>query len=107
MMPLATNESTRRFLTQVLPAAFPRIRYYGLFASSKRADNIARARELLAVPLLPIDAIKAASIDANETQTPKHPCPCCGRPILLIQNFQPRHPPPHSPHAPPGPHPTQ
>jgi hypothetical protein len=34
----------------VLPAGFHRIRYYGLLASSSRAANIARARELLAPP---------------------------------------------------------
>ena len=31
-------------------SGFHRIRYYGLFASTTRADNIARARQLLAVP---------------------------------------------------------
>jgi hypothetical protein len=31
----------------VLPAGFHRIRYYCLLASGKRAENVARARELL------------------------------------------------------------
>ena len=35
------------FLMHVLPRGFHRIRHYGLFASSNRATNIARARELL------------------------------------------------------------
>jgi hypothetical protein len=35
----------------VLPKGFHRIRHYGLLASGSRAANIARARELLAVPL--------------------------------------------------------
>ncbi|MFZ2141548.1 MAG: IS91 family transposase, partial [Xanthobacteraceae bacterium] len=47
VMTLATHEFIRRFLMHVLPAGFHRIRYYGLLASGKRADNIARARELL------------------------------------------------------------
>ena len=87
-MTLATHEFIRRFLIHVLPAGFHRIRYYGLLASGKRADNIARARELLAVPMLPIEAIKAASTDANEPQTPEHPCPCCGGRMIIIETFQ-------------------
>jgi ssDNA-binding Zn-finger/Zn-ribbon topoisomerase 1 len=98
VMTLAINEFIRRFLIHVLPAGFHRIRYYGLFASSKRADNIARARELLAVPMLPIDAIKAASSEPNEPQTPEHPCPCCGGRMIIIETFErgcaPRYRPP-------------
>ena len=48
-MTLATDEFIRRFLIHVLPKGLHRIRHYGLFANSARADNIARARELLAV----------------------------------------------------------
>ena len=47
-MRLATNEFIRRFLIHVLPESFHRIRHYGLFAKAACADNIARARELLA-----------------------------------------------------------
>jgi hypothetical protein len=88
LMTLTTHEFIRRFLIHVLPSGFHRIRHYGLFAGSKRADNIARARELLAMPLLPIDAIKAACTDANQTQTPEHPCPCCGGRMIIIETFQ-------------------
>jgi ssDNA-binding Zn-finger/Zn-ribbon topoisomerase 1 len=88
VMTLATHEFIRRFLIHVLPAGFHRIRYYGLLASGKRAHNIARARELLALPLLPIEAIKAASTNTNEPQTPKYPCPCCGGPMIIIETFQ-------------------
>jgi hypothetical protein len=48
-MTLSTAEFIRRFLIHVLPQGFHRIRHYGLLASGTRADNIARARELLAV----------------------------------------------------------
>jgi Putative transposase len=48
VMTLATSEFIRRFLIHVLPQGFHRIRHYGLLASGTRADNIARARELLA-----------------------------------------------------------
>jgi Putative transposase/Transposase zinc-binding domain len=87
-MTLATHEFIRRFLIHVLPAGFHRIRYYGLLASGQRAENIARARELLALPLLPIEAIKAASTEANEPQTSEHPCPCCGGRMIIIETFQ-------------------
>jgi hypothetical protein len=50
LMTLATGEFIRRFLIHVLPKGFHRIRHYGLFAKASHADNIARARELLAVP---------------------------------------------------------
>ena len=96
-MTLATHEFIRRFLIHVLPAGFHRIRNYGLLASSKRADNIARARQLLALPILPIDAIKAVSANAIEAQTPKQACPCCGSPMIIIETFKygstPRHQP--------------
>ena len=50
-MTLSTHEFIRRFLIHVLPKGVHRIRHYGLFANGKnRAANIARARQLLAVP---------------------------------------------------------
>jgi hypothetical protein len=58
--------------------------------SSKRAANVARARELLALaPIIPIDAIKATSTKADdpEQKTAKHPCPCCGSPMRIIETF--------------------
>ena len=100
VMTLATHEFIRRFLIHVLPSGFHRIRYYGLLASGKRADNIARARELLALPLLPIEAIKAASTNANQPQTPKHPCPCCGGSMIIIETFQRGGSPRYGPTAP-------
>jgi hypothetical protein len=60
-MTLDTHEFIRRFLMHVLPQGFHRIRYYGLLASPTRANNIVRIRALLAAPLIPIDAIKAAN----------------------------------------------
>ena len=49
-MTLPPHEFIRRFLMHVLPKGFHRIRHYGLFANANRAENIAKARELLAVP---------------------------------------------------------
>ena len=101
LMTLATPEFIRRFLMHVLPAGFHRIRYYGLLASGKRAENIARARELLTLPILPIDAIKAAGAKTNESETPQHPCPCCGGRMIIIETFargcQPKHQPTPTP----------
>jgi Putative transposase len=97
LMTLDTNEFIRRFLMHVLPQGFHRIRYYGLFTSPTRTKNIARIRALLAVPLIPIDAIKAINLKPDEPQAPEHPCPCCGGPMRIIETFlrgqQPKHRP--------------
>src|SRR6476619_1625883 len=77
-MTLATEEFIRRFLITVLPKGFHRIRHYALLANGNRADNIARARELLAVPKPQSNAASAGSADASEPLTHEHPCPCCG-----------------------------
>jgi hypothetical protein len=88
VMTLATHEFIRRFLMHVLPAGFHRIRYYGLLASGKRADNIARARRLLTLPIIPVDAIKAAAATGDQPQTPEHRCPCCGGRMIIIERFE-------------------
>jgi hypothetical protein len=101
LMTLATDEFIRRFLMHVLPAGFHRIRYYGLLASGKRADNLAQARQLLTPPMIPIDAIEATIGNANEQtaepQADKHPCPRCGGAMIIIERFergcQPKHRP--------------
>jgi Putative transposase len=46
---LGTFEFIRRFLIHVLAKGLHRIRHYGLFSKTACADNIACARELLAV----------------------------------------------------------
>jgi hypothetical protein len=101
VMTLATHEFIRRFLMHVLPAGFHRIRYYGLLASGKRADNIARARELLMPPIIPVDAIKAISPNAAEPQT-TNLCPCCGGRMVIIERFE-RGATPHYRASPPPP----
>ena len=88
VMTLATDEFIRRFLIHVLPRGFHRIRHYGLFASSTRADNIARARELLNVPAPQAEARDADAADGNEPQTLSHPCPCCGGRMIIIETFE-------------------
>jgi hypothetical protein len=87
VMKLEAAEFIRRFLIHVLPSGFHRIRHYGLFASGSRADNIARARELLRAPTPQNDADEAA--DADEPHTLSQPCPCCGGRMIIIETFEP------------------
>jgi hypothetical protein len=47
--------------------------------------NIARIRELLAAPLIPVDAIKALDTTPEQPKAPEHPCPCCGGPMRIIE----------------------
>jgi hypothetical protein len=49
-MTLPANEFIHRFLLHVLPKGFQRIRHYGLLANRHKANQLAKARELLNVP---------------------------------------------------------
>jgi hypothetical protein len=73
IMTLDTHEFIRRFLMHILPQGFHRIRCYGFLISQTRAKNIARIRALLAVPLIPIDAIKAAYVKPEQPKRPTMP----------------------------------
>ena len=94
-MTLETDEFIRRFLIHVLPRGFHRIRHYGLSARAACADNIARARELLAVP--DRNAEPADASGDNDPPLPSHLCPHCGGRMIVIETFargsMPRHPP--------------
>jgi len=87
IMTLTSDEFIRRFLIHVLPSGFHRIRHYGLFANGGRAENLARVRNLLAVPT-PQDEPRDA--DTNADEPPKHspPCPCCGGRMIFIETFE-------------------
>jgi hypothetical protein len=98
VMTLATHEFIRRFLSHVLPPGFHRIRHYGLFANTSRADNIARSRELLAVPKPKSNASDSAAIE--EPPTLAHPCPCCGGRMIIIETFERGRVPRYRPTAP-------
>jgi hypothetical protein len=97
-MTLATDEFIRRFLIHVLPTGFHRIRHYGLFANGSRADHIAQARKLLAVPTPKRKADQAA--DATEPTALSHPCPCCGGRMIIIERFERRSTPRYRPTPP-------
>jgi hypothetical protein len=88
-MTLKPGEFIRRFLIHVLPKGFHRIRHYGLFASGARADNIVRARELIAVATSNKKPNDAAGANApTEPSIPTHPCPCCGGRMRIIETFE-------------------
>jgi Putative transposase/Transposase zinc-binding domain len=98
LMTLAVDEFIRRFLLHVLPDGFHRIRHYGLFANGGRAENIARARQLLGVPAAQDEPGHADAANDTEPSTLAHPCPCCGGRMIIIETFErgctPRHRPP-------------
>jgi hypothetical protein len=78
-----------------------RIRHYGLFANGNRAANIARARELLAVPSRARQAETSQTAAADEPCVLPRQCRCCGGRMIVIETFargcQPKHrrgPPP-------------
>jgi hypothetical protein len=90
-MTLTTDEFIRRFLIHVLPRGFHCIRHYGLLAKSSSVSNIARARELLAVP-------KPHGGQVDDAANHNDPaCPCCGGRMSIIEIFKrgatPRHQP--------------
>jgi hypothetical protein len=88
LMTLDADEFIRRFLIHVLPDGFHRIRHYGLFANSRRAENIARARQLLNVPA-PQNALSDTdSTGDGEPRPSSHPCPCCGGRMIIIEIFE-------------------
>ena len=100
-MTLATGEFIRRFLMHVLPKGFHRIRHYGLFANGNRAENIARARELLIMPAPQKQPETTAASEPDQPCVLPRPCPCCGGRMIVIEIFapgcEPRHRPAHQP----------
>ena len=96
-MTLATAEFIRRFLSHVLPKGFHRIRHYGLLANGNRAANVAKARELLAVPVAVIEPKPGGATEDDTPSVQPRACPCCGSPMHVIEIFargsEPRHRP--------------
>jgi hypothetical protein len=88
LITLDADEFIRRFLIHVLPNRFHRIRHYGFFANGGRAENIARARQLLNAPAPHTEPSGADSTGDNEPQALSHPCPCCGGRMIIIEIFE-------------------
>jgi len=85
-MTLATAEFIRRFLAHVLPKGFHRIRHYGLFASTVRAQNLVTMRTLIAFSsLLPqVDEAPKSQTPGEEAER----CPKCGGRMHIILRFE-------------------
>ena len=84
---------------------FHRIRHYGLFANGARVENLARARQLLAMPVHESEPGADDTTAADETPALPQPCPCCGGPMIIIETFEPSHPwRDHKPRGPPSQH---
>src|SRR2546430_2671824 len=96
-MTLATDEFIRRFLIHVLPKGLHRIRDYGLLAKANRAANLARARQLLAVPLCSNEPQTPEAAAADEQRVLPRPCPCCGGRMIIIETFARGYEPKHRP----------
>jgi len=101
-MTLSANEFIRRFLLHVLPKGFHRIRHYGLLASAGCKANIARARELMAAPMAPVDPPAVHdTADPHAATDHRPPCPCCGGRMIIVEVFArdgaPRGPPSSGP----------
>jgi predicted Zn-ribbon and HTH transcriptional regulator len=62
VMTLSADEFLRRFLMHVLPRGFQRIRHYGLLGNRHRIENLARCRQLLAMP----ESVPQPSCDYRE-----------------------------------------
>jgi hypothetical protein len=86
----------RRFLLHVLPRGFHRIRHYGLLANATRAENLARARQLLAeAKTLSVAApvLLGDNPPPPEVIATSYACPRCGGRMIIIEFFERAHPP--------------
>jgi len=52
------------------------------------SKNIARARELLAVPKPIDDTMNADGANLHEPRMLNYPCPCCGGPMIVVETFE-------------------
>ena len=86
-MTLPIHEFIRRFLMHVLPKGFHRIRHYGLFANGNRAENVALARKLLAMPPSVSEPDTRLSFEPDQPRTLPKPCPRCGGRMIIIETF--------------------
>ena len=97
VMALPVEEFLRRFLLHVVPAGFQRIRHFGLLANRRRAQALARCREILHVkpPATPAPRESTAELVHRLTGRDLLQCPVCGEGILrVIAPLSPAAPPP-------------
>ena len=87
-MTLDAGEFIRRFLLHVLPTGFHGIRHCGLIAGALRADNIERARQLLAAARAAPQRRCAEADSQAADASPARRCPCCGGRMIVVETFE-------------------
>ena len=78
-MTLAADEFMRRFLLHTIPLRFARIRYYGLLSGRNKKRSLARCKELLNVPDLPLPSAEEIKKFTTELLALAALCPHCGQ----------------------------
>ena len=94
---LQATEFLRRFLLHVVPSGFVRIRHYGLLANRPRHEQLARARQLLAVVAAAATALLPPSQPTDLSDPPPvyARCPrCAGSRWRLLARLAPQRGPP-------------
>jgi hypothetical protein len=87
LLTLPSDEFLRRFLLQVLPRGFVRIRHFGFLASRRRGALVPLCKRLLAAgaPATP-HAVPHRS-DTRCHPAPLWTCPHCGAPMILVERL--------------------
>lgn len=90
VMRVVPGEFIRRFLLHVIPNGFHRIRHYGLFANSHRAEKINLCRALLCLEKLAEAKISTTdgTTEPGASAAAATPCPCCGGRMITIETFE-------------------
>jgi hypothetical protein len=89
--PVQGDDARHRQIHPPLPDPCPARRFpphpaLSFFANSGRAENIARARQLLDVPASHNEPSDADGLGDSETQTLSHPC--CGGRMIIVETFE-------------------
>jgi hypothetical protein len=88
---LGAHEFIHRFLQHVLPKHFVKVRYYGLFAPTRRTrlNTLRNSLLLLDDPAPPPADSSATSAPSPVVQPHSIPCPHCGQPMLFLHTLTP------------------
>src|SRR3954447_399007 len=83
----------RRFLLQVLPAGFVRIRHYGFLANRVCRERLELCRDLLTTITPPVEAGALVGWrEVAEARPEPHACPACGPGRMVIVETLPAAP---------------
>lgn len=88
---LGAHEFIHRFLQHVLPKHFVKVRYYGLFAPTRRTrlNTLRNSLLLLDDPATPPADSSATSSPSPVVQPHSISCPHCGQPMLFLHTLPP------------------